>query len=242
MLLWKTRSRPIDVRVCPVVQFDFVSTAFDPREWTMAVFWKEDSGLQLRQITPINEGRDDTSSPSPPRLLSLMILMFLSTLLTHLRRLLDLVDRQVHLDCHQSCPQLLHLLVEKEEQRYLQESAVVQPQSRVSDRSRSSQRKENPQSSNGKKTTAEVKKPSDLPKAKKRKPMDSDEDDEVPQDEPGISSNTQLVHKEHRPAPVPRMNSPTTMTSKEKENLAQQHRVQGVMTQEGQCSTQTFVF
>ena len=44
VLLWKTRSRPIGVRVCPVAQFDFFSTAFDPREWTMVVFWKEDSG------------------------------------------------------------------------------------------------------------------------------------------------------------------------------------------------------
>ena len=38
VLLWKTRSRPIGVRVCPVAQFDFFSTAFDPREWTMVVF------------------------------------------------------------------------------------------------------------------------------------------------------------------------------------------------------------
>ena len=48
----------------------------------------------------------------------------------------------------------------------------------------------------------------------------------------------QQVHKEHRPAPVLRMNPLTTMTSTEKENLAQQYRV---MTQEGQCSTQTFM-
>ena len=57
VLLWKTRSRPIGVRVCPVAQFDFFSTAFDPREWTMVVFWKEDSGRQLRLITPENEER-----------------------------------------------------------------------------------------------------------------------------------------------------------------------------------------
>ena len=63
--------------------------------------------------------------------------------------------------------------------------------SRVSDRSRSPQRKESPQRQKGKKTTAEVKKPNDLPKAKKHKPMDSDEDDKVPQNDPGTSSNTQ---------------------------------------------------
>ena len=63
--------------------------------------------------------------------------------------------------------------------------------SRVSDRSRSPQRKESPQRQKGKKTTAEVKKPSVLPKAKKHEPMDSDEDDEVPQNEHGTSSSTQ---------------------------------------------------
>ena len=45
------------------------------------------------------------------------------------------------------------------------ESAPVEPQSRVSDRSRSPQRKERPQREKGKKTTAEMKRPSDLPKA-----------------------------------------------------------------------------
>ena len=32
VLLWKTRSRPVGVKVCPAAQFDFFSTAFDPRE------------------------------------------------------------------------------------------------------------------------------------------------------------------------------------------------------------------
>ena len=67
----------------------------------------------------------------------------------------------------------------------------MDPRSRVSDRSRSPQRKESPQRQKGKKTTAEVKNPSDLPKAKKRQPMDSHKEDEVPQNEPGTSSNTQ---------------------------------------------------
>ena len=31
VLLWKTRSRPIGVRLRPLAQFDFFSTAFDPR-------------------------------------------------------------------------------------------------------------------------------------------------------------------------------------------------------------------
>ena len=33
----------------------------------MVLFWKEDSGRQLRLITPEKEGGDETSSPSPPR-------------------------------------------------------------------------------------------------------------------------------------------------------------------------------
>ena len=52
-----------------------------------------------------------------------------------------------------------------------EESAVVEPQGLVSDRSRSPQGKESPQRQKGKKTTAEVKKPRVLPKAKKHKPM-----------------------------------------------------------------------
>ena len=46
VFLWKTRSRPIGVRVCPVAQLNFFSTAFDPRVWTMVVLWKEESGRQ----------------------------------------------------------------------------------------------------------------------------------------------------------------------------------------------------
>ena len=57
VLLWKTRSRSIGVRVCPVAQYDLFSTAFDPREWTTVVFWKEDSGRQQRLITPENRRR-----------------------------------------------------------------------------------------------------------------------------------------------------------------------------------------
>ena len=80
---------------------------------------------------------------------------------------------------------------------------------------------------------AEVKKPSDLPKAKKHKPMDSDEDDEellrtlsfhflchlcnqVPEEEmQWVDRSNQLpVHKDHRPVPALRMNPLTTMTNK----------------------------
>ena len=63
----KTRSRPIGVRFCPVAQFNFFSTALDPRAWTMVVFWKENLGRQPKLITPENEGGDETSYPSPPK-------------------------------------------------------------------------------------------------------------------------------------------------------------------------------
>ena len=65
-LLWNPRSRPIGVRVCPVAQSDFFSTACDPHGWPMVVFWKEDSGRRLRLIAHENGGGDETSSPSPP--------------------------------------------------------------------------------------------------------------------------------------------------------------------------------
>ena len=71
-----------------------------------------------------------------------------------------------------------------------EESTTVEPQSRVSDHSRLPKSKESPRKQKGKKTMAEVKKPSDLPKAKKHKIMNSDEEDEEPQNEPGTSSNS----------------------------------------------------
>ena len=66
VLLCKTRSRSIGVRVCPVTQFNFFGTAFDPRAWTLVVFWNENSRRQPQLITPENEGRGSTNYPSPP--------------------------------------------------------------------------------------------------------------------------------------------------------------------------------
>ena len=76
-----------------------------------------------------------------------------------------------------------------------EDSATVDPQNRVSDHSRSHQeregpRRQGPQTQKGKKTVTE-KQPSESPKAKKHKSIDSDEDDKEPQSEPGTSSNTQ---------------------------------------------------
>ena len=76
-----------------------------------------------------------------------------------------------------------------------EDSATVDPQNRVRDRSSSPQeqedsRRQGPKKQKGKKTVAE-KQPSELPKAKKHKSMDSDEDDEEAQNEPGTYSNSQ---------------------------------------------------
>ena len=71
-----------------------------------------------------------------------------------------------------------------------EESETVEPQSRISNRSTVLQSEENPQTSR-KKTKAEVEKPNDPPIAKKHNSMDSDEDDEEPQNEPGTSSTSQ---------------------------------------------------
>ena len=49
-----------------MAQFNFFSTAFDPRAW-MVVFWKENMERQPPLITPENEGGDETNYPSPPK-------------------------------------------------------------------------------------------------------------------------------------------------------------------------------
>ena len=43
VLLLRTCSRITGVRVCPVAQLTLFGTAFDPRVWTMVVFWKGSS-------------------------------------------------------------------------------------------------------------------------------------------------------------------------------------------------------
>ena len=68
VLLWKTRSRPIGGRGCLVVQFHFFKTAFDPRAWTLVVFWKENFGRPPQLIIPENGGGDNTNYPSPPKI------------------------------------------------------------------------------------------------------------------------------------------------------------------------------
>ena len=102
-----------------MAQFNFFSTAFDPREWTMVVFWKEDSRRQLRLITPENEGRGETSSHHQQDLLCLMTLMFLVVqgLVDLLINLVDLIlNHKIHqilqitLDFRQDCLQLLRLV------------------------------------------------------------------------------------------------------------------------------------
>ena len=66
VLLWKKpfKTNWCEGLSCSPIQFFF--TAFDPREWTTVVFWKEDSGRQPQLITPENERGDETNYPSPP--------------------------------------------------------------------------------------------------------------------------------------------------------------------------------
>ena len=75
-------------------------------------------------------------------------------------------------------------------QQVLMKSQQLWNHSRVCDCSRSPQRSESA-NRRRKETTAELKKPSDLPESKRHVPTDSDEDVEVPQNEPGTFSITQ---------------------------------------------------
>ena len=43
VLLWKTPFKTNWREGFPVAHLNFFGTAFDPRVWTMVVFWKEDS-------------------------------------------------------------------------------------------------------------------------------------------------------------------------------------------------------
>ena len=114
-MLWKTRSRPIGVRVCPVAQFNFFSTAFDPRAWTIVVFWIESlrRQLQLRHLRTKEEIKQMIHLRQ--LILSLMILKFLLVRKVHSLRhaLLNLMSRQIRLAYHQDGLQLHHLLVEE---------------------------------------------------------------------------------------------------------------------------------
>ena len=131
VLLWKTRSRPIAVTVCPVAQFNFFNTTFDSRAWTLVLFWRESLGRQLQLITPEN-GRDEISSHHHQNLLSLMLLMFLVVriLVDLLNSLVDsFLIRQISPDFQQDCLQLLHLLVAREERdRSRPRSPLPEPQ------------------------------------------------------------------------------------------------------------------
>ena len=69
-----------------------------------------------------------------------------------------------------------------------------------------------------------------------------DRSDQLPIEKVHRPVQPRPVHKAHRPAPVLRMNPLTTMTNREKENLAQLYRVHEVRTPEEQFSIQTFVF
>ena len=99
----KTRSRPIGVRVCPVDQFNSSKTAFDPRAWTLVLFWKESLGRQ-----PVLHHHQNS--------LSLMLLFLVVWIpVDLLNSLVDLPEPPDPPDFQQDCLQLLHLLVAREQ-------------------------------------------------------------------------------------------------------------------------------
>ena len=65
VLFWKTRSRPIGVRVCLVAQFNFSVPHLIRVSGQWVVLRKGNSGRQPQLITPENEGEDNTNYPSP---------------------------------------------------------------------------------------------------------------------------------------------------------------------------------
>ena len=130
-----------------------------------------------------------------------------------------------------------------------EESATVEPQNRVSDRSRS------PQTTKGEENHGETRKhhKTNLELLQTlslqylcylTNPVPEEEIQWVDTSDqlPVHKVHRRPVHKDHRPVPALRMNPLTTMTRTEKENLPQQYKAHEVMTQEGQCSTQTLMF
>ena len=66
VLLWKTRSRPIRVRGCPVAKFGFSAPHLIRERGQWLCSGKKKSGRQLQLITLENERGDDTDYPSSP--------------------------------------------------------------------------------------------------------------------------------------------------------------------------------
>ena len=115
-LLWRTRSRPIGVRVCLFAEFNFFTTAFDPRAWTLVVFWKERFGTSA----PTDYASRTKEEIIPiihlfRFVLSLMILEFPLVHKVHniwrLLNLISLQDRQGRRVFRQEVNHQLHLLI-----------------------------------------------------------------------------------------------------------------------------------
>ena len=100
-----------------------------------------------------------------------------------------------------------------------EESATVEPQSRVSDRSRSAQRTQT-MTMKWYTTNLEL-----LQTLSLQYQYCLSSQDQHPVHTVHRPVPPRPVHKEHRPVPALRMNPPTTETSAKKENLAQQYRV-----------------
>ena len=67
VIMWITHSRPFGVRVLPVSKVFFHDPSFDPRRWTMVVFWEETTGRSKRQTVrpPSKTSKNPPSSNQP---------------------------------------------------------------------------------------------------------------------------------------------------------------------------------
>ena len=114
VLLWKHHSRPSSVRVCPVAQSDFFSTAFDP-QWLCSGRKIKDVSLHLLHLKSEEEMRLALHHRQDLPLLMTMIFLLVEIL----NLFQHILDRQIRLDFHQDGLQLcglqLHLLVRETE-------------------------------------------------------------------------------------------------------------------------------
>ena len=114
----------ISVRVCPVAQFGFLSTACDPRgQWLYSGRMIRDASPNLLHLRTREEMRPALHHRQNSPFLKILMFFFVQGLVDPLTNLVDLIlilqIRQITLDFHQDCLQLLHLLVEKEQEPWI---------------------------------------------------------------------------------------------------------------------------
>ena len=61
VIMWRTHERPLGVRVVPVANLKFPDAKFKVSDWTMVIYWKETTGLQMTVCPP----KRKTVPPAP---------------------------------------------------------------------------------------------------------------------------------------------------------------------------------